>query len=57
MGGEEECGVVLLVQFLHEVDQCKGRFAVQVSRRFIGQNQGRFGHYGTGYRNPLLLSA
>ena len=50
-------GSTLLVQLLQQVHHFLAVLRIEVTGRFVGQNQFRVGHYGTGNGHTLLLTA
>ncbi len=49
--------VEAVIQFLKHVEDERGVLGIQVSGRFVSQNDGRTGNYRTRQRHSLLLAA
>jgi hypothetical protein len=57
VGGEEERGLVLVMERLHHVQEGGGRGGVEVGGRLVGEDQRRPGRDGPDHRHALLLAA
>ncbi len=57
MCGKDEGGAKIITHRLHQIDDAVSGVVIEIGRRLVGQHQARFADQGTGYGNPLSLSA
>ncbi len=57
MSDNDDRHIGFLIQFMQQIQDILGCKAIQISCRFVRQNNGRVANHRSRYRNPLPLPA